>query len=137
MQEKYIHYPAYSAQEEHACYNSQSTSAKREVANDSLASISQLRHHFVGVPINFYRQAVYIFLTKHMIEMSVLSDQIRTGSCLCKKVTFETKGPDINCAVCHCTNCRRNNGSTYTVKAWFPDKVRQLHSISNVVFEMA
>ncbi|KAK7192397.1 heterokaryon incompatibility protein [Paraphaeosphaeria sporulosa] len=52
----------------------------------------------------------------------VSSDKARTGSCLSKKVTFKTTGPDINCAVCHCTNCRRNNGSTYTVKAWFPDK---------------
>lgn len=54
--------------------------------------------------------------------MSVLSDQERTGSCLCKKITFKVTGPDVNCAVCHCTNCRRNNGSTYSVKAWFPDK---------------
>jgi hypothetical protein len=32
-------------------------------------------------------------------------------------------GDEINFAICHCTNCRRNCGATYTANAWFPDKV--------------
>ncbi|KAF2714414.1 hypothetical protein K504DRAFT_420223 [Pleomassaria siparia CBS 279.74] len=49
------------------------------------------------------------------------SDFIRTGACLCKQITFRVVGPELNFAICHCTNCRRNCGSAYTANAWFPD----------------
>ncbi|KAF1930252.1 uncharacterized protein M421DRAFT_418570 [Didymella exigua CBS 183.55] len=48
-------------------------------------------------------------------------EQTRTGACLCKKITFEVKGTELNFTICHCTNCRRNCGATYTANAWFPD----------------
>ncbi|KAF1937941.1 hypothetical protein EJ02DRAFT_355673 [Clathrospora elynae] len=54
--------------------------------------------------------------------MSPSSDQPRTGACLCKNITFRVTGQEINFAICHCTNCRRNCGTTYTANAWFPDK---------------
>ncbi|XPS98928.1 hypothetical protein M3J09_008118, partial [Ascochyta lentis] len=49
------------------------------------------------------------------------AEQIRTGACLCKKVTFRVEGEELNFAICHCTNCRRNCGATYTANAWFLD----------------
>ncbi|UPX09873.1 uncharacterized protein EKO05_0000553 [Ascochyta rabiei] len=52
----------------------------------------------------------------------MMAEQIRTGACLCKKITFRVEGEELNFAICHCTNCRRNCGATYTANAWFPDK---------------
>ncbi|KAJ4992540.1 hypothetical protein SVAN01_01923 [Stagonosporopsis vannaccii] len=49
-------------------------------------------------------------------------EQARTGACLCRKITFRVEGQELNFAICHCTNCRRNCGATYTANAWFLDK---------------
>ncbi|KAF2027211.1 hypothetical protein EK21DRAFT_72542 [Setomelanomma holmii] len=45
----------------------------------------------------------------------------RAGACLCKRINLRVTGDEINVAICHCTNCRRNCGSAYTANAWFPD----------------
>lgn len=51
-------------------------------------------------------------------------EQKRTGACLCRRITFQVTGDELNFAICHCTNCRRNCGATYTANAWFPNAVR-------------
>lgn len=56
-------------------------------------------------------------------DMTSDFEKMRTGACLCKKITFHVEGEELNFTICHCTNCRRNCGSTYTSNAWFPDRV--------------
>lgn len=63
-------------------------------------------------------------LYPNYVIMTTEVNLVRTGACLCKKITFRVEGQEINFAICHCTNCRRNCGATYTANAWFPDKVR-------------
>jgi hypothetical protein len=58
------------------------------------------------------------------------SEPVRTGACLCKSITFRVVGPEMNFAIYHCTNCRRNCGTTYTANAWFHDKVRKHQSFT-------
>jgi hypothetical protein len=52
-----------------------------------------------------------------------MTEQTRTGACLCKNITFRVESEELNFAICHCTNCRRNCGATYTANVWFPDTV--------------
>jgi hypothetical protein len=58
------------------------------------------------------------------------SEIVRTGACLCKGITFRVVGPEMNFAICHCTNCRRNCGATYTANVWFNDEVRKHQSFT-------
>lgn len=57
-----------------------------------------------------------------------IDERVRTGACLCKQITFRVSGDELNFAICHCTNCRRHCGTTYTANAWFPDAVSHHHS---------
>ncbi|EAT82943.1 hypothetical protein HBH56_003460 [Parastagonospora nodorum] len=51
-----------------------------------------------------------------------MTELVRTGACLCKRITFRMTGEEINVAICHCDNCQRNCGAPYTANAWFRDK---------------
>jgi hypothetical protein len=39
------------------------------------------------------------------------------GSCLCRKVTFAVDGPISELTICHCTECRKANGSAFNAVA--------------------
>ena len=44
-----------------------------------------------------------------------MSDTIRrTGSCLCGGVQFSVRGPPLRIGLCHCKDCRKTGGSTYS-----------------------
>lgn len=55
-----------------------------------------------------------------------MTELVRTGACLCKRITFRVTGEEINVAICHCDNCQRNCGAPYTANAWFRDKVSHI-----------
>ena len=40
---------------------------------------------------------------------------MRTGRCLCGRVTYELTGDLIATAVCHCDHCQRQGGSAFSV----------------------
>ena len=39
-----------------------------------------------------------------------MSEEVRTGSCLCGSVRFEVRGPMREVLICHCKQCRRQHG---------------------------
>ncbi|AZO56273.1 MAG: GFA family protein [Mesorhizobium sp.] len=50
-----------------------------------------------------------------------MSDTIRrTGSCLCGGVQFSVRGPPLRIGLCHCKDCRKAGGSTYSAFAIWP-----------------
>ena len=40
---------------------------------------------------------------------------MRTGSCLCGAVRYTVQGEPVHVGRCHCTDCRKESGSTYTI----------------------
>lgn len=51
-----------------------------------------------------------------------------SGGCLCGKVRFEIDGPINDIVFCHCTDCRKVQGSAYATNGWVHDsKFRLLH----------
>jgi hypothetical protein len=38
---------------------------------------------------------------------------IRSGSCLCGKVTYKVNGPPLRTGLCHCSDCRKESGSSF------------------------
>jgi len=44
----------------------------------------------------------------------------RTGSCLCGGVQFSVRGPPLRIGLCHCKDCRKTGGSTYSAFAIWP-----------------
>ena len=40
-----------------------------------------------------------------------------TGSCLCESVRFEIKGPIRNIVYCHCSQCRKAQGSAFATNS--------------------
>lgn len=43
------------------------------------------------------------------------------GGCLCGAVRYTIDGPPAAVAVCHCTNCRKQGGSAFSVNCVVPD----------------
>jgi hypothetical protein len=39
-----------------------------------------------------------------------MSEEVRTGSCLCGSVRFEVRGPMRPVLICHCGQCRKHHG---------------------------
>ena len=46
--------------------------------------------------------------------------QVRTGSCICRGVTFRVTGDPLRVGICHCTDCRKASGSTFSAFAVWP-----------------
>ncbi|KAG4416914.1 hypothetical protein IFR04_009924 [Cadophora malorum] len=42
-----------------------------------------------------------------------------TGSCLCRAITYQIKGPPGYTGICHCTNCRKWTGSMFTANSGY------------------
>src|SRR6266496_6266539 len=45
---------------------------------------------------------------------------LRTGGCLCGAVRYSVRGDPVHVRRCHCTNCRKESGSAFTVYAHWP-----------------
>jgi hypothetical protein len=45
---------------------------------------------------------------------------VRTGGCLCGTVRYSVRGEPVHVGRCHCTDCRRESGSAFTVYAQWP-----------------
>ena len=45
---------------------------------------------------------------------------MRTGSCLCGAVRYTVQGEPVHVGRCHCTDCRKESGSTYTIYGHWP-----------------
>lgn len=51
---------------------------------------------------------------------TTMTDPVYKGACMCGAVRFEARGEPLRTGMCHCTTCRRNTGSAFTVYAVFP-----------------
>ena len=51
---------------------------------------------------------------------TTMTDPVYKGACMCGAVRFEARGEPVRTGMCHCTTCRRNTGSAFTVYAVFP-----------------
>jgi hypothetical protein len=53
-----------------------------------------------------------------------MQDQIqdieRAGGCLCHGVRFKVSGAPLRVGICHCTDCRKSSGSTFSAFAIWP-----------------
>ncbi|EUB98435.1 glutathione-dependent formaldehyde-activating GFA [Rhizobium sp. CF080] len=45
---------------------------------------------------------------------------IRSGSCLCGKVQYSVKDAPIRIGLCHCTDCRKESGSSFATFGIWP-----------------
>jgi len=45
---------------------------------------------------------------------------IRSGQCLCGRVTYQVQGEPLQVGRCHCTDCRKESGSVFTTFAIWP-----------------
>lgn len=45
---------------------------------------------------------------------------MRTGGCLCGAVRFTLEGEPFHVGRCHCADCRKESGSTYTIYGQWP-----------------
>jgi hypothetical protein len=46
--------------------------------------------------------------------------RVRTGGCLCGAVRYSVRGDPVHVRRCHCTGCRKESGSAFTVYAHWP-----------------
>ncbi len=46
--------------------------------------------------------------------------ETRSGGCLCGKVRYTVSGPPFNTGLCHCADCRKESGSSFTTFANWP-----------------
>jgi hypothetical protein len=47
-------------------------------------------------------------------------DEVRSGGCLCGAVRFLIRGAPLRVGLCHCQDCRRTSGSTFTFFGVWP-----------------
>ena len=45
---------------------------------------------------------------------------VRTGSCLCGDVRYTVRGEPVHVGRCHCTDCRKESGSAFTIYGQWP-----------------
>ena len=45
---------------------------------------------------------------------------MRTGGCLCGAVRYSVEGEPFHVGRCHCADCRKESGSTYTIYGQWP-----------------
>ena len=49
-----------------------------------------------------------------------MEEAVRTGSCLCGAVRYTVRGEPFHVGRCHCADCRKESGSTYTIYGQWP-----------------
>ena len=52
--------------------------------------------------------------------MSEAAAEVRSGRCLCGRVSFDALGPAVVVAHCYCRDCQRLSGAGHTTGAMFP-----------------
>lgn len=52
------------------------------------------------------------------------------GSCLCGKVTYDSTGEPLATAVCHCTECQKQTGTSFSVVVVVPRDALQIEGSS-------
>lgn len=50
----------------------------------------------------------------------------RTGGCLCGAVRYVVRGEPFHVGRCHCADCRKRSGSTYTIYGQWPREAFEL-----------
>jgi hypothetical protein len=51
---------------------------------------------------------------------------VRTGGCLCGAIRYRVHGEPIHVGRCHCADCRKESGSTYTIYGEWPPEAFEL-----------
>jgi hypothetical protein len=49
-----------------------------------------------------------------------MDETVRNGSCLCGAVRYTVRGEPFHVGRCHCADCRKESGSTYTIYGQWP-----------------
>jgi len=47
-------------------------------------------------------------------------ERVRSGGCVCEAVRYTVRGEPFHVGRCHCADCRKESGSTFTVYAQWP-----------------
>jgi hypothetical protein len=55
-----------------------------------------------------------------------VDERVRTGGCLCGTVRYSVRGDPVDVVRCHCTGCRKESGSAFTVYAHWPREAFEL-----------
>jgi hypothetical protein len=53
-------------------------------------------------------------------------ERVRTGGCLCGAVRYTVRGEPAHVGRCHCTDCRKESGSAFTVYGQWPHEAFEL-----------
>ena len=53
-------------------------------------------------------------------------ERARTGGCLCGAIRYSVRGDPLHVGRCHCTDCRKESGSAFTVYAQWPREAFEL-----------
>jgi hypothetical protein len=55
-----------------------------------------------------------------------VEERVRTGGCLCGAVRYSVRGEPEHVVRCHCTGCRKESGSAFTVYGHWPAETFEL-----------
>lgn len=58
--------------------------------------------------------------------ISRVDGEVRTGGCLCGAVRYGVRGDPVHVVRCHCTSCRKESGSAFSVYGHWPTEVFEL-----------
>ena len=58
-----------------------------------------------------------------------------TGSCLCGKARYEARSPAVAVGVCHCKNCQRQTGTSFSLVVGVPKEAFSAHGETIRVYE--
>src|SRR5262249_61300023 len=49
-----------------------------------------------------------------------MDERVRSGGCVCGAVRYTVRGEPFHVGRCHCADCRKRSGSTYTIYGQWP-----------------
>src|SRR5262249_12609754 len=49
-----------------------------------------------------------------------MDERVRSGGCVCGAVRYTVRGEPFHVGRCHCADCRKRSGSTYTIYGHWP-----------------
>jgi hypothetical protein len=55
-----------------------------------------------------------------------MQGDVRTGGCLCGAVRYSVRGDPVQVGRCHCTDCRKESGSAFSVYGQWPVEAFEL-----------
>lgn len=64
--------------------------------------------------------------TGRRVPSARVEARVRTGGCLCGAVRYSVRGEPLHVVRCHCTGCRKESGSAFTVYAHWPAEAFEL-----------